>query len=57
MEIEELKRQRDLAQSQAEDLRRKLEEEAKVLLPYFACSRSETGQKSLKFFNALKPLN
>nr|XP_043637213.1 kinesin-like protein NACK1 [Erigeron canadensis] len=33
MEIEELRRQRDLAQSEAEELRRKLQEEPKVLMP------------------------
>lgn len=33
MEIEELKRQRDLAQSQVDELRRKLEEDQQVSLP------------------------
>lgn len=34
MEIEELRRQRDIAQSEAEELRRKFQEEPKVYLSY-----------------------
>ncbi|KAJ0448342.1 putative plus-end-directed kinesin ATPase [Helianthus annuus] len=51
MEIEELKRQRDLAQSQAEELRRKLEEEPKELKP--KASPAPLAKKCLSFSGTL----
>ncbi|KAI3732138.1 hypothetical protein L1987_63336 [Smallanthus sonchifolius] len=51
MEIEELKRQRDLAQSQSEELRRKLEEEPKELKPQ--ASLAPLAKKCLSFSGTL----
>ncbi|KAI7749607.1 hypothetical protein M8C21_030120 [Ambrosia artemisiifolia] len=51
MEIEELKRQRDIAQSQAEELRRKLEEEPKELKPQ--ASPAPLAKKCLSFSGTL----
>ncbi|KAL8132625.1 kinesin-like protein NACK1 [Apium graveolens] len=52
-EIEELRIQRDLAQSQVDELRRKLQEEPQVLKP--AGSRSPTVKKCLSFSGTLSP--
>ncbi|KAA8542736.1 hypothetical protein F0562_023888 [Nyssa sinensis] len=53
MEIEELRRQRDLAQSQADELRRKLEDEQQVLKPFE--SPSPVVKKCLSFSGTLSP--
>ncbi|GMP33009.1 hypothetical protein CsSME_00006518 [Camellia sinensis var. sinensis] len=54
MEIEELRRQRDLAQSQADELRRKLDEEQQQGLKPFE-SPSPVVKKCLSFSGALSP--
>ncbi|KAL6999187.1 Kinesin-like protein nack1 [Sarracenia purpurea var. burkii] len=53
MEIEELRRQRDLAQSQVDELRRKLEEEPQGLKPLE--SPSPLAKKCLSFSGTLLP--
>ncbi|XP_019167258.1 PREDICTED: kinesin-like protein NACK1 [Ipomoea nil] len=52
MEIEELKRQRDLAQSQVDELRHKLQEEEQVLKP-----SGSTGAKKCLSFSAISSPN
>ncbi|XP_071691277.1 kinesin-like protein NACK1 isoform X2 [Rutidosis leptorrhynchoides] len=52
MEIEELRRQRDLAQSEAEELRRKLQEDLKVLNPV-EFSAAPLAKKCLSFSGTL----